>query len=275
MSQLISESLLDNVRDIAEAAGQAILTVYDRQDVGTQFKEDKTPVTDADFAAHRLIKARLTEATPEIPILSEEETDGFAPPDDGCYWLVDPLDGTREFLKRNGEFTVNIALIDKGIPVLGVVSSPVLQLTYSGAQSLGAWCHNRKDGRVDKIQVDSSRMQAWHDNTPAEPLRVLTSRSHINDETKAWLERLPEHETVAIGSSLKFCLLAEGEADLYPRLGPTSIWDTAAADAMLRGAGGWVYTLDEHGIHLPLDYSQPLQTLNPWFIAGCGPLPRV
>jgi len=169
------------------------------------------------------------------------------------YWLVDPLDGTKEFIKRNGEFTVNIALIVDGISVFGAVGVPVQNKLYWGGNAYGCWLED--DAGVRALSVSTKPDNAL--------LRVVGSRSHVNAETAEYLAKLGEHELVSVGSSLKFCLLAEGKADLYPRLGPTCEWDTAAAQAVLEGAGGKVETLEGQ----PLRYSK-VDILNPWFVAA-------
>ena len=247
----IDTALLDEVTAIAEEAGQAIMSIYAR-DFSIEEKADKSPLTEADQAAHDLISKRLAPLLGGVPILSEEDVDGFPGPDaDGRYWLVDPLDGTKEFIKKNGEFTVNIALIEHGRPRLGVVHAPDLNRTYVGWPGEGAW---RQDAEgVRAITVAEKRDGPW---------RVVGSRSHASPKMADWLEALGEHEMVPMGSSLKLCLVAEGEADVYPRLGPTSLWDTGAAQAVVEAAGGKV--LDPQG--QTLDYSNTDQVLNPHFL---------
>lgn len=239
------------LQQIARAAGDAIMAVYDRNDWVVQNKDDNTPVTEADLAAHRIIVNGLRKLSVQYPILSEEAAD-ISWEQRRCwrrYWLVDPLDGTKEFIKRNGEFTVNIALIENGEPVLGVVYAPVLDAMYVGERGSGAFL-NAQPIRVQEEMPDI--------------LRVVGSRSHPSAETVQWLEGLGKpYELVPMGSSLKICLVAEGKADLYPRLGPTSEWDTAAAHAVLNAAGGSMTTLDGS----PLLYNQKESLLNPHFIA--------
>jgi 3'(2'), 5'-bisphosphate nucleotidase len=206
------EVLLGEMRNIAREAGDAVMEVY-----GTAFstveKIDRSPLTEADLAAHRIISRRLRELTPELPLLSEEGREvGFAERRGWAnYWLVDPLDGTREFVKRNGEFTVNIALIQGHTPLLGVVWSPVLERLYSGGRGLGAF---RESGVSSRVSIQVQR------TGPTGLPRVVGSRSHGNARLQGALQRLGPHELVAMGSSLKLCLVAEGAADLYPRLGP-------------------------------------------------------
>jgi len=253
--------LLEQVAAIARAAGVEILDVYASGEVAATAKADASPLTVADLRAHALIVSRLAELTPGVPILSEEAADTpFSERSRwGRYWLVDPLDGTREFLARNGQFTVNIALIEGHAPALGVVHVPVTDTSYLGYPGRGAW-RQRPATAAESIHV------AGRSTTP---LRVVGSRSHRGDSLDLFLARAGAHELVAIGSSLKFCLLAEGAADVYPRLGPTSEWDTAAAHAVLAAAGGTVSQLDG----TPLAYNTRAELLNPHFVAY-GPKDR-
>jgi 3'(2'), 5'-bisphosphate nucleotidase len=246
-------SLIEPVVSIAAEAGAAILEVY-ATDFDVAAKDDESPLTRADMAAHRCILRRLGELTPEVPVISEES--GL--PDFSVrsgwqrYWLVDPLDGTREFVKRNGEFTVNIALIDGHRPVLGAVHVPVTGKTYVGCDGNGSEVRTA-DGerRLISVAIES-----------ASPVRVVGSRSHRGASLDAFLEKLGDFEMVPMGSSLKFCLVAEGAADVYPRLGPTSEWDTAAAQAVVEQAGGAVLRLDNK----PLSYNEKPDILNPHFM---------
>jgi 3'(2'), 5'-bisphosphate nucleotidase len=221
---------------IAARAGAAIMQIYDAG-FAVQRKEDNSPLTLADLESQRIILEGLAEITPGIPILSEESAQ--APWSERRawreLWVVDPLDGTREFVKRNGEFTVNIALVVEHEPVLGLVAAPALGILYWGAQGLGAFSH---PGSAAQLPI--------HVSAPQSPLRVVGSRSHASPETAAYLTRVASHVMTGIGSSLKFCLVAEGKADLYPRFGPTSEWDTAAGQALLEAAGGHVTRLDGH-----------------------------
>lgn len=248
----VDMSLLEKADAIARKAGAAILEVYAR-DFSVQEKEDKSPLTEADAAAQAVISAELKRLTPDMPILSEEAVGDFSGPDaKGRYWLVDPLDGTKEFIKRNGEFTVNIALIEAGRPVLGVVYAPVPDVMYLAAAGVGAF--KVKDGAREPIRVAEHKQGT--------PWRVVGSRSHAGDSLQALLDRLGAHELVSMGSSLKFCLVAEGSADIYPRLGPTSLWDTGAAQCVVEQAGGAVIQLTGE----PLSYADPSATLNPFFL---------
>ena len=221
---------------VVARAGAAIMRVYEAG-FTVQRKEDNSPLTLADLESQRVIIEGLAEMTPGIPILAEESAQ--APWGERQswreLWVVDPLDGTREFVKRNGEFTVNIALVREHEPVLGVVSAPAQGLLYWGALGVGAFSHHRGAAQIP-----------IHVSAPQNPLRVVGSRSHASAETAAYLTRLGPHVMRGIGSSLKFCLLAAGEADLYPRFGPTSEWDTAAGQALLEAAGGHVTRLDGH-----------------------------
>ncbi len=241
--------MLDKICQLAREAGAAIMQVYDGQKPleATQ-KSDDSPVTAADIAAHTIILQGLQTLTPEIPVLSEEDPQTWETRQSwDRYWLVDPLDGTKEFLKRNGEFTVNIALIEKGKAVLGVVYAPVLNVMYSAAEGK-AW--KEENGARNQIHVRDAR-----------PPLVVISRSHGDDELKEYLHQLGEHQTTSIGSSLKFCLVAEGQAQLYPRFGPTNIWDTAAGHAVAAAAGAHVH--DWQG--KSLDYTPRESFLNPGF----------
>jgi 3'(2'), 5'-bisphosphate nucleotidase len=239
--------------DIAITAGRAILDVYG-QDFEVVQKADESPLTQADLASHRVIRDALARMTPDLPLLSEESADiSFATRSSWSqYWLVDPLDGTKEFINRNGEFTVNIALVRDHEPVLGVVHVPVSGVTYTGVVGAGA---SRKPSGSP---AESIRVQV----PCADPLRVVGSRSHANPRLQHYLQRVGSYELISMGSSLKFCLLAEGKADLYPRLGPTSEWDTAAAHAVVLAAGGRIVTLQNR----PLQYNRKESFLNPEFI---------
>jgi 3'(2'), 5'-bisphosphate nucleotidase len=247
-------NLLPAVIEIAEAAGHAIMDIYENVDLGISQKDDKTPVTDADYAAHRLIVERLQELEPHYPVLSEEsESVPFSVRSSWrTYWLIDPLDGTREFIKRNGEFSVNIALVHEHDTLLGVVYAPALRSTYEAAHGLGARRHDA-DGGSTTIRVRPA----------AAPPVIAGSRSHASPNLKDLLERIGEYEFISMGSALKTCLVAEGRADLYPRLGLTSEWDTAAAQCVLEEAGGQL--TDTQGRRLRYNTKESL--LNPHFLA--------
>jgi 3'(2'), 5'-bisphosphate nucleotidase len=229
-------ALAEALMPIVEAAGEAIMKVYEGA-FAVQRKDDNSPLTLADLESQRVIIEGLKAITPDIPILSEESA--AAPWGERQrwreLWIVDPLDGTREFVKRNGEFTVNIALVVEHEPLLGVVSAPAQQLTFWGIAGGGAFTSARGDAA-----------RRIHTVAPQRPLRVVGSRSHLSAQTAEYLARLPAHVMTGVGSSLKFCLLAAGNAELYPRFGPTSEWDTAAGQAVLEAAGGHVTRMDGH-----------------------------
>jgi 3'(2'), 5'-bisphosphate nucleotidase len=243
--------LLDALEDIARRAGDAVMAVYGGS-ARTTRKDDGSPLTAADLASQEVILTGLNALAPHLPVLSEEtEAQDYAERRGWSgFFSVDPLDGTKEFLKRTGEFTVNIALIENGRPVAGVVCAPSLDRTYLGAVGSGAW---RRDGNADRKSIQISPVRA----VP----RVVTSVSHAGPDMDRYLAAIGKHERVAMGSSLKLCLVAEGAADLYPRLGPTMEWDTAAAHAVVAAAGGKVVTLDGDD----LVYNKP-DLHNPWFV---------
>ncbi len=239
--------------EIALAAGQAILAIYS-SDFAVRQKSDESPVTEADEAAERLILESLKKIDPKTLIISEEAAEaGYMPDRQGQrFWLVDPLDGTKEFVKRSGEFTVNIGLIENGSPVLGVVFAPVLDLLFVGGIG-GSW---KKEGSGPWQSIACR-------HPPADGLSVVASRSHGDpEEIQAYLAGRKIAGLVKAGSSLKICRVAEGTADVYPRFGPTSEWDTAAGHAVLLGAGGRLETLDGQ----PLRYGKE-SILNPDFVA--------
>lgn len=226
--------LLQQIIQLAEQAGDAILEVYQRDVTaqGIHAKQDDSPLTDADLAAQQVISARLHQLTPDIPVLSEEAAATPWPERQHWqrFWLVDPLDGTKEFIKRNGEFTVNIALIEQGKPVLGVVHAPVLKKTWAALKGEGALVQYQGE----QYSIHISRPQ------PGEPVRVVGSRSHPSPELAGYLEQFERYDMVPVGSSLKFCLVAEGKAHVYPRFGPTMQWDTGAGHIVAEEAGARV-----------------------------------
>ncbi len=247
-----STESLSTLCDIARAAGSAIMTHY-HPGIEVTTKQDHSPVTQADWCADLIIRERLTEHFPGIGILSEESAPGTSAPAEP-YFLVDPLDGTREFIEGNGEFTVNIALISGGQAVAGVVYAPAIERLYFAAVGIGVW---RNDGK----HVTSLKAHAINRESP---LRITGSRKHGADALADWMAGLSLPTVlVPAGSSLKFCLIAEGSADLYPRLAPTYPWDTAAGQCVLECAGGQV--TDWHG--QPLHYAPGPAQLNPYFIA--------
>ncbi|WP_272914618.1 3'(2'),5'-bisphosphate nucleotidase CysQ [Stenotrophomonas panacihumi] len=254
MSAAPDHALGEGVIAIAQAAGAAIMQVY-ADGFSVQTKDDASPLTQADLAANRIIVEGLAKLTPQIPVLSEESAQ--VPWDERRhwprYWLVDPLDGTREFIKRNGEFSVNIALIDEGIALFGVIQAPVDGRVWHGWRSDAAY--RREGSEQVRLQV----------RAPATaPLRVAASRSHRGERTDALLARMGDVEVIAQGSSLKFCRIADGALDVYPRFGPTSEWDTAAGQCVLEAAGGQV--LAAHS-GKPFRYNQRDTLLNGDFMA--------
>ncbi|MDP1593548.1 MAG: 3'(2'),5'-bisphosphate nucleotidase CysQ [Gallionella sp.] len=235
------DKLLPKIVAIALDAGQAIMEIYADPANAVMTKSDNSPLTQADLAADRVISAGLKALALDWPILSEESAQiAYENRSDWQrFWLVDPLDGTKEFIKRNGEFTVNIALIENGEPVLGVVYAPVLDVCYFAARGVGAFVR-RGVAEAQAIRVK--------EHVPGEPVKIVASRSHADERTAALLRKLGDYQCISMGSSLKLCLIAEGEAHFYPRLGPTMEWDTAAAHAVVKYAGGRVCNLN--GIEL-------------------------
>lgn len=248
-----AEHLLADLSVIARIAGNEAMEIY-ATDFAVRDKDDKSPVTEADERIEAVILQRLAALTPDIPIISEEAAAaGHIPDVDSRFWLVDPLDGTKEFIKRNGEFTINIALIEQGRPVLGVVFAPALDRLFRGAEGKGAYLEQGGVSRPITCRT-----------VPAAGLTVVGSRSHGDAEAmNRFLNGRTVVEQKSAGSSLKFCLVAAGEADLYPRLGRTMEWDTAAGHAVLLAAGGSVNTLDGSA----LQYGKPGLD-NPHFVAA-------
>ncbi len=246
------QEILTAIRDAALVAGEEISKIYNT-DFDVRAKGDASPVTDADEHAEEVILKVLKQVTPEIPVVAEESASaGIIPTDLGNqFWLVDPLDGTREFIERNDEFTVNIALIRDGIPTLGVVYAPVLRRMYGATGPGDAWIEQDNGPRAP-ISVRPP---------PKDGLTVVVSRHHMDQSTEEFLKDFKVKDQKPAGSSLKFCLVAEGAADLYPRFGPTCEWDTAAGDAVARGAGGTVTNLQGE----PLSYGHP-PFKNPGFV---------
>lgn len=247
------EDILNDVKTLAEEAGHAILKVYET-DFEVQQKQDNTPLTKADMAAHHIIEEGLLKLTPDIPVLSEESAhiDYDERKQWNQYWLVDPLDGTKEFVKRNGEFTVNIAYIKDNYPAMGVIYAPVLHLTYYACQGKGAF-----------MQKEGESAKAIHTRKiDPENLVVAGSRSHAGSSLQRFLTQFDSHEVVSMGSSLKSCLVAQGEADIYPRFGPTSEWDTGAAQCIVEEAGGKLLDLNLER----LQYNTKSALLNPHFV---------
>ena len=243
---------INKICQIAKAAGEAIMEIY-KKDFEVEYKDDKSPLTEADTKSNQIICNTLMKLYPDIPILSEENK--TVPYEERrewkYYWCIDPIDGTKEFIKKNGEFTVNIALIHKDTPVLGVVYAPAIDALYSAKKGEGAF-------------LNAQKLPLKENNNKKEKLFVIASKSHLSPETQEFIDNLDTKkiEQVSKGSSLKLCMVAEGSADIYPRLAPTMEWDTAAADAIVRESGKMTYQYDKD---IPLIYNKK-DLLNPWFI---------
>ena len=251
------EQLIASTVEIAKLAGEGIIEIYN-SDFDYQLKKDLSPITAADNLSHNIITEKLESLTPEIPILSEENCDMpyNIRSQWSQYWLVDPLDGTKEFINKNGEFTVNIALIDNNIPVLGIIHIPVTNETYWGSQASGSFYSTEKND-AERINVADN-----HQN----PIRLVVSRSHPSEMLNSLLEKLVDYEIIEVGSSIKFCHIASGQADCYPRFGPTSEWDTAAGEAIVSYAGGHVVTASGDS----MNYNVKEDYLNPNFVVSNG-----
>jgi 3'(2'), 5'-bisphosphate nucleotidase len=252
---MVSSKLRSDVVALVREAGRATMTYYDAPDgVGVREKDDKSPVTLADEVAHEILVEGLRRLDPSIPVVSEEgAADDFETRRSWRrFWLVDPLDGTKEFIKQRAEFTVNVALIVEGEPVLGVVGAPALDLVYWAVKGEGAW-REEKGGPAERIYSEA--------RTPGEPLTIVESLSHPSQELEDYLKTIPVGRRVKAGSSLKFCWVAEGKADVYPRLGPTMEWDVAAGDCVYRQSGR------DGERPSPLTYNKP-DLRNPSFVIG-------
>ncbi len=249
---------IHKINSIAQKAGDEIMKIY-QQDFEVDYKADNSPLTKADIKSNEIITESLKNIYPEIPILSEEnkEIPYNIRKNWEYFWLIDPLDGTKEFVKKNGEFTVNIALIYKKMPVLGVIYAPTLNLLYYAQKDRGAF-KQEKNEKPQRLPI--------YNHTNNDTLKVIVSKSHYNQETKKFVDNLKNQykkiEFINIGSSLKFCLIAEGKADIYPRLAPTMEWDTAAGQAIIEQAGGKVI---EFNTQTPLKYNKQ-NLLNPYFV---------
>ena len=245
-------ALLNNLHRLMWDASDAIMAVYRADDFGETLKSDQSPVTQADLAAHHILVDGLRRLTGDVPVVSEEDPESVAVGREAaCYWLIDPLDGTKEFINRNDEFTCNLALIEDHQPTLGFVSVPALGLLYHG----GPGCGSKRISRHGDITSLNPSQQPGL-------TRVVASKSHLNEETRAFIDAIGgETELVQAGSSLKFLKVAEGLADIYPRLGPTCEWDTAAAHAVVLGVGGSV--ADLAGVELRYGKDE---ILNPHFV---------
>lgn len=248
--------LIEKVLKLSKGAGELILEIYKNYNSNFELKEDKSPLTTADIASHNLITKGLKNLTPSLPIISEEDSRiPFRVRSSwDQYWLIDPLDGTKEFLNKNDEFTVNIALIHKNEPIFGVIYIPVLGTTYWGAEEKGSFLI-KSSGTQKSISVARN---------VDKKLRIVISRSHPSKELGIFLNKINDYEILRKGSSLKFCLIAEGMADIYPRLGPTSEWDIAAGEAIVKYAGGYIYTRDSK----LMTYNQKHSYINPDFIVS-------
>ena len=253
------KTLLPQVVELVLRAGRAIMEIYKQADSGTTYKADDSPLTKADLASHHLLIEGLRALAPAWPMLSEESAAISYDERRGWerYWLIDPLDGTKEFIKRRDEFTVNVALIHRGEPILGVVHAPALGVTYAAAHGLGA---TKQLGAQPSEPIHAADYRTGR-------LKVVVSRSHAGPETEALLHKLGPADSISIGSSLKLCLVADGTAHLYPRLGPTMEWDIAAAQCVVEEAGGSVTDLEGR----PLRYNKP-SLENPHFMV-CGEPP--
>ena len=249
---LADPKLLKALQQLVHQAGEAIMQVYQTADFGIETKKDDSPVTKADLDAHYLLVDGLAKLTPHIAIVSEEDpASQIVPQTHNCYWLIDPLDGTKEFINRNGQFTVNLALIEDNAPSFGFVSTPIDQTLYWGGKQLGAW--RWRDDSIEPLQTQAHQS----------PKRVVASKSHLNQATRDFIANLGDTTLVQAGSSLKLLRIAEGDAAIYPRLAPTCEWDTAAAQAVLEGAGGKVTQVDGS----PMEYGKA-NILNPHFVAS-------
>jgi 3'(2'), 5'-bisphosphate nucleotidase len=249
---LANATLLKDLQLLVHQAGEAIMQVYQTADFGIETKKDDSPVTKADLDAHFCLIDGLAKLTPHIAIVSEEDpASQIVPQTHNCYWLIDPLDGTKEFINRNGQFTVNLALIEDNAPSFGFVSTPIDQTIYWGGQHLGAW------------RLRDNTLEPLHTQPYQTPMRVVASKNHLNQATRDFIANLGDTTLVQAGSSLKLLRIAEGEADIYPRLAPTCEWDTAAAQAVLEGAGGKVTQVDGS----PMQYGKA-NILNPHFVAS-------
>jgi 3'(2'), 5'-bisphosphate nucleotidase len=249
---MLNKINIEDIKNIALDAGAVIMKIYNK-DFSIEYKDDKSPLTQADLKSNEIICKALVKLYPNIPIMSEEnkQVEYETRKNWDYYWCIDPIDGTKEFIKKNGEFTVNIALIHKTTPVLGVVYAPALNDIYYAKQNESAYKNNQK-------------LPLKTNPNPKEKLSVVASKSHLSSETQEFIDSLKTKkiEQVSKGSSLKLCMVAEGIADIYPRLAPTMEWDTAAADAIVREAGKMTYQFESNE---PVVYNKE-NLLNPWFV---------
>jgi len=251
----LNKQLVISTIEIAKEAGEAISQIYN-SDFDYQIKKDLSPITAADRLSHKIIAERLKILTPETPILSEENCNipFKVRAQWSDYWLIDPLDGTKEFINNNGEFTVNIALIKNNTPILGIIHIPITHETYWGSINKGSFYLNEND---DVVSISVS-------NNHQNPIRIVASRSHPSEMLNDLLDKIIDYEIIKIGSSIKFCHIASGQADCYPRFGPTSEWDTAAGEAIVRYAGGQMVTVNGN----LMNYNAKEDYLNPNFIVS-------
>ena len=251
----IKSGLTEQLIEISKEAGEAILKVYNTN-FDYQIKKDLSPLTKADTLSHNIICEKLKLLTPDIPIISEENSDIPFNIRSSWeqYWLVDPLDGTKEFIKKNGEFTVNIALIENNTPIFGIIHIPVTNETYWGSSTKGSF-YIKGNNQKTKLHVE---------NKIRSQVRIVASRSHPSKMLDTLLEEIGEYKIITKGSSLKFCLIAKGQADIYPRLGPTSEWDIAAGHAIVKFAGGSLLTIDGES----MQYNLTENNLNPYFVVA-------
>lgn len=252
----ITDELIESVIRISKEAGRAILDVYESSssDFEIQIKSDDSPLTKADLAAHKIITQALQQNTPNVPIISEESVDiGFEQRKEWQrFWLVDPLDGTKEFIRRNDDFSVNIALVSEHKVIFGLVYIPVFNLCYWAAEGRGAYV--REGDMQREVSVKNV----------SDPMKIVVSRSHGSPKLAEFIKKIPEHEMLNRGSALKICMIADGQADIYPRFGPTSEWDTAAAQCVLEEAGGALLVMHDQQV---LCYNTKPSLVNPEFIA--------
>ena len=255
-----NKKLIRDICNISIRAGNKTLEYY-KDDIEVIHKNDSSPLTKADLASNKIIKTALHNLDITIPILSEESLVGWSSRKKwNKYWLVDPLDGTKEFIKKNGEFTVNIALVEKNSPILGVVFAPAKSVIYFAQKGYGSFTI---DTSVELNNIDEATQISVLKQS--DPVRIIGSRSHSNNSFTTWVnEKFPEAQIIQAGSSLKFCLIADGNADIYPRFGPTSEWDIAAGHIILNEAGGKIFTLSNNEIK----YNAKESLLNPEFIAS-------
>jgi len=237
----------DDIKSCLEECGSKILDIYDDFNQSISYKSDNSPLTEADIVSHRLIGSCLKSIS-SLPIISEESNKLHTT--NSKYWLVDPLDGTKEFIKKNGEFTINIALIEDRYPTLGYVYSPIKKTLYVGGFNKSSF------------KISASNINELSVSLQSNPVRIVASRSHLNEETQKFISQFKNYELLQAGSSIKLCMIADGSADIYPRLAPTSEWDTAAAQAVVEGAGGSVKDLNGNRL-----IYQKENIINPFFIA--------